>query len=545
MHDNYKIGSKDISILYSESCTKSINNDGKCVWWFGSCKENKIPTSHQLISLIKSNSLSTLPPPWAAIIKGADNEGLWICTDIIGLQHLYYYQDQNRIIISDSSIEIGKTIGNTKIDAIALFELMCRGNPQKGRSILKKIDMVANATTIHISGDITINQYWKYPEPEICGAAESIDVFAKNVRESIRNQYHDDDVQELTAGRDSLMLLSAYLAEGIKIKTWTHGFKNSPDLIGAKERAKIYNVDHQTVALEPLLEIDAEKALEYLMKFISATSGNANALEYWHLPWILERVDGNGSISGMGGEVFRGFYYEWIGKGKIPLFIGKELMLRGKIREHMPFTSKVVRSDLAKIGSAIIRKDVWESLRQEKCIWDSLDRYYLMNRMQYFAGTTFSGVSRWKKVRLPLFSTNVIACLHKIPYESRGWSAGITHSVTEMYFRSIKKTIMTPPSYETKNYRIAKLIGRFKQLEGTFFFANEETLIRKILKTETIKNLLEYKTLKIGPILNKNQYNIMKDRVYSGGRIPIYLGAIITAELIAHELGSDYAGIEI
>jgi len=37
----------------------------------------------------------------------------------------------------------------------------------------------------------------------------------------------------------------------------------------------------------------------------------------------------------------------------------------------------------------------------------------------------------------------------------------------------------------------------------------------------------------------------MKERVYSGGRIPIYWGAIITAELIAHELGSDYAGIEI
>jgi hypothetical protein len=220
-------------------------------------------------------------------------------------------------------------------------------------------------------------------------------------------------------------------------------------------------------------------------------------------------------------------------------------MLRGKIREHMPFTSKVVRSDLAKVGSAIIRKDVWEALNQEECIWESLDRYYLMNRMQYFAGTTFSGVSRWKKVRLPLFSTNVIACLHKIPYESRGWNAGITHSVTEMYLRSINKTIMTPPSYETKSYRIAKLIGRFKQLEGTFFSTNQETLIRKILKTETIKNLLEYKTLKIGPILNKNHYNIMKERVYSGGRIPIYWGAIITAELIAHELGSDYAGIEI
>jgi hypothetical protein len=159
MQDNFLIGSKNISILYSESCVKSIDNIGRCIWWFGSCIKNQCPSPEKFISLIKSNSLMTLPPPWAAIAKGTDNEGIWICTDIIGLQHLYYYQDQNRIIISDSSIEIGKTIGNTKIDAIALFELMCRGNPQKGRSILKKIDMVANATTIHISGDIQSRKY--------------------------------------------------------------------------------------------------------------------------------------------------------------------------------------------------------------------------------------------------------------------------------------------------------------------------------------------------------------------------------------------------
>lgn len=532
-------GRKTVHIIGAEQAILQTDAEARSLWWFGSAPPEGIPLPVAVMAHIHNNTLSSIAPPWACIVKGTEQEGIWLCTDYIGLQHLYIRYEEEGIFTGADCLSIAQQ-RPTHIDPIGAFELMTRGNPQGGRTLFTQVKLVAGGITIKLGESIAISSYWTPPEPEPIASEEIIKKFSNAVCSAITRHYHKDDVQELTAGRDSLMLLSAYLKQGIPIRTWTHGFRSDSDLTGARHRANHFGIPHQTVALEQLCQLDSESILHYCTLFFYASGGMANVMEYWHLPWILEQLQSSGSISGVGGEVFRGFYYEWVGKGKIPRWLGEKALLHGKVREQMPLTHPFVDAKIGRAGSRIIAEDVRNSLKASASYWNGLDMYYLRNRMHFFAGTTFSAVGRWKKVRLPLFDPNVVDCLKSIPIEMRGWSSGITRMATAHLLGNRSLPPHAPDSYETGMYRMTRLMHRLKQLHGTWVHS---PLAELLIKQEKIRSYLDFDSMKTTALYTPAALRTYVGAIFNGAPLSLPLGAILTIEMAAQSLGSAYCGV--
>lgn len=519
------------------------DGQGHHLWWFGSDPPNGTLSPASFKDLLEKNDLRQIPPPWAAIFRDERNAKTWIATDPIGLQHIFIRNSDQATMIGPDAIALASYKPPVHLDPIGAYELMCRGNPQGGRTLFSEVACVAPATLIEIDSEIKSKCYWSPPDPSPIDKSLAVEVFSKAIKEAAVRHWQQDDVQELTAGRDSMLLLATLLSEGIPVRTWTHGFNDSPDLIGARDRASRLHVPHQAISLEPLKTINPEESLLLAREYLRASSGLANILECWHLPWVLKQLNGNTSITGVGGEVFRGFYYEWTGKGIMPRALGQWFLLHGKLRDAMPFTNSIVKKEISAAGNSIIKKDFEYALRPDPFFWHSLDVYYLMHRMHHFAGTTFSATRHWRKVRMPLFDPNVIDCLHLIPIELRRWGSGLSREVTKQLIRNEYLEKTTNYSYEKLSLRANRLRKRLQQLRGTFFRPWLGEAARNIMNLQEITALFNPDDMVTGGLYNPKALKNFIQKIQSGNYVPLILGAILTIELAARETGASFHGV--
>lgn len=532
----------NIHIVRPDLSNYQQDDQGRELWWYGSDPPNGIPTPEVFINTIQQRRMRNIPPPWAAVVKDVGGKGCWICTDPIGLQHLFIRNIGKDIIIGADALEIA-SFAPVHIDPIGSYELIARGNPQGGRTLFSEVKCLSPATLIQIESPLKKVTYWSPPPPRPIDQTMAIDLYANAVTDAVSRHYHEDDAQELTAGRDSMMIIAALISKGIHVRTWTLGRHGDPDMVGAQARASHFDVPHQAVYTELLQNIYPGEAMQLAKTYLKASNGLANILEYWHLPWVLKRVNAKGSITGVGGEVFRGFYYEWTGKGRLPRSLGEWFLLHGKIRREMPFAHPFINKNVSKKGDEIIRQDLRTALKSSNNYWHNLDCYYLMHRMHHFAGTTFSATGRWRTVRMPLFDPSVIDCLQFIPIELRGWSSGLVRGVTKRLLKSKPLENKISDSYETLRYRTIRLLKRSKQLRGLLIGDYRELLGRLILNSKEAGSLLDINEMVTIDLYNIKILKQFIDRVKGGNPIPISLGAVLTIELAARELGSAFRGI--
>ncbi|GAX61229.1 Mu-like prophage FluMu protein gp28 [Candidatus Scalindua japonica] len=535
---------RKIHIVRADLALYQRDEDGRELWWFGSDPPEGIPSPKEVVSAIQERHLRDFPPPWAVILRGKIEEGAWICTDTIGLQHLFLrHIGDDDVVVGADALAVA-SFASVHIDPIGAYELMARGNPQGGRTLFTEVECISPSTLIPLDSNLKKIVYWFPKDPSYTNHRNAVDIYTNAVKKAVVRHWRDCDVQELTAGRDSLLVLSALLSEDIPVRTWTHGCSGDPDMIGAKRRSSQLGVPHQAIFLDRLKDIDPDEGMSLAKKYLRASGGMVNMLQYWHLPWVLDQLDSKGSITGVGGEVFRGFYYEWIGNGKIPISIGKWFLLHGKIREMMPFANPIILTEIAKAGDKVIREELKTFLSQAPFYWHRLDIYYLLHRMHHFAGTTFSAVGRWRTVRMPLFDPSVIDCLSIIPIELRQWSSGLAEEATRQFLKNKPFENESSYSYESLNYRIVKLLKRIKQLRGTYFSGYMENLARLILNSKEVDSLLNIDEMVTGNLYNKKIFNRYVNKIKQDDFIPLLIGSILTIELAAREVGSIYSSID-
>ena len=524
----------NVTICNTDESLYTCDENGVELWWFGSIPTDLVPNPSIFLNSVLKNKLRDFSPPWAAIINNKKINKVWIVTDYLGLFHLFYYKNKNCVIIGANALTIAKKV-SSNIDPIGIYEMIFRGNPQRGHTLFEEIKCLSPAVLIEIGKTIKKDNYWQIPNYTPVKVEDAIKLFIDAVRLSVKKQWNENDVQELTAGRDTMMLLSTYMYLGIPIKTWTHGFHYSKDLIGANDRAKRFNIKHQVIQREQISQLSIDQIFNYAQIFLNASSGMANIFEYWHLAPVLEKVDGKGTITGVGGEVFRGFYYQWAGKGFLPKSVARKLLHHGKIMEMMPIANSILKKDICRQMNSEIENEIDNALNFTNDYWYNLDAYYLKNRMHYFAGTTFSATNHWINVRMPLFDPVVIDCLPLIPTKIKKWGNGLSKIVTENNLNNFNNSNDLKLSNEVFNERLVKLKNRvIHESKGTYF--QNDTIIRKMIQDKNIHNLLEYSDMLTADIYNKQKFIKLINNIDLGSSIPLFIGAIMTAELSARQV---------
>ena len=323
-----EVGNSRLTVLRGDLGRHSRDEAGRELWWFGSEPPGGVPAPGNFVDAARRGALRQFAPPWAAVAYDPAARSAWLCTDALGLRHLYVRQAQGTLIASPCALAAASA-DDVHLDAIGAYELMARGNPQGGRTLFKEVSSLAPATVWQQADEAKQQTYWSPSAAEPVDEPAAVEQFTCALARAAARHWRAGDTQELTAGRDSLLLLAALTRQQIPVQTWTMGLRDDPDMAGAQARARALGVPHQAVFLEPLLEAGPEEAFALARAFLNATGGMADALTYGVLPWVLERVQGAGSISGGGGETFRGFYYEWAGKGRLSSRAGFALCRHG------------------------------------------------------------------------------------------------------------------------------------------------------------------------------------------------------------------------
>jgi hypothetical protein len=521
--------------------THKTDDEGRQIWWFGSAPVDGVPLPGEFLRNLQAKNLRKIGPPWAAIAVGTKDEGTWACTDAIGLQHLFLRNVGKDIIVGPDVFQLA-ACSPVHLDPIGAYELFCRGNPQEGRTLFSEIRLIPPACQIRLDTPYTEYIYWSLPRPSPSDPEHAITTFVDAVIKAVAKNWCPGYVLELTGGRDSMLNLAAYLEAGIRVDTWTHGRKDDFDMVAASVRAKSLGLAHQPIFSEALQELSPSEAGSLAIDFLNASGGQANVLEYWHLRWVLEQLKGTSSISGVGGEVFRGFYYEWTGRGRLPRWLVDLMLLRGKARHSMPFPAAFLDKRFKNIGEEAVHEELRALLEYRNTSYHSLDEYYLSKRMHHFCGTTWSTTGRWHPVRAPLFDPGVIDCLSLVPTELRDRSRLVDEAT--------RRLLRNPPSVSLpklqKTKQIVRLYRKIRNARGAVFGDFQNVTARLVLNSPQAKSALVVDDMRTGSLYNKAFLRRYIAKTMAGKQaISLPLGALLTIELSARAVGNAFKGIDI
>ena len=134
---------------------------------------------------------------------------------------------------------------------------------------------------------------------------------------------HPDAGLQLTGGQDSRLLLSAVPpARRRGLRVVTLGAAGEPDVDIAADLAARYGMRHELLSLTGLEEVHPAEAWSLCLDAARRLDFSADPVAHAVLTWAEARSEPGPRISGLGGEVSRGFYY--LGLAHVRARVGQE-----------------------------------------------------------------------------------------------------------------------------------------------------------------------------------------------------------------------------
>lgn len=257
--------------------------------------------------------LATLLPPFAAAHRAGAGGPMILANDWLGFRQLYWWRGEGAAAVSTSARALS-VLANGKFDAVGLGAQAMIGWQVGDRTLFEHVRALPPATIARLErGNLDLRQYAGVlaqdgPAPPLNEAVE--EMAAILVRwQSNYLRAHPDTVLQLTGGHDSRILLGAIPKEQRHgLRALTLGEETHPDVVIAAKLSRRYGLKHEAHRLDEFVPTPAEAHA------LALTA--ARALEYQASPMALAplllveaHLDQGHRLSGLGGEVARGFYY--------------------------------------------------------------------------------------------------------------------------------------------------------------------------------------------------------------------------------------------
>lgn len=259
--------------------------------------------------------IKDISPPF--IFGFIENDSIQVVSDGLGAELAFIYQDDNYWLCSNKCWPIVKFIGK-KIEIndlawkyyfkIGYFPL--RLSPFKGVSVLDKGRVWSCRNGISHERKINCIQHWLTPlglsKIELLEFARNS--FNESIKELVDRYANNDLICDLSGGRDTRMILSSILHQGIDCVFKTIGHNDSADRKVSKILQKKYalNVKYKSHDLDKL---DEQVLLVKIKKFIQWQDGFGEMKNCKYIA-VGPREDTNRPIlSGLLGGFYRGYGY--------------------------------------------------------------------------------------------------------------------------------------------------------------------------------------------------------------------------------------------
>jgi asparagine synthetase B (glutamine-hydrolysing) len=275
--------------------------------------ETELSTADVPAMIDAGSPLTALLPPFAAAHGEGAGGPVSVANDWLGYRQLFWWRGDGAAAVSTSARALSVLAGGG-LDRGGLGRQALIGWQVGDRTIFEGVRSLPAATIATLAGgSVHLRRYAEPvaqdgPAPQLDEAVEEMaDILVRWQTSYLET--HRDAVLQLTGGHDSRILLGA-IPEKLRagLHTLTLGDPASPDVVIAARLSERHGMRHQVCRLDEAAPTPAEAHV------LSLTA--ARALECLASPMALaplllteRRLEQGHRLSGLGGEVARGFYY--------------------------------------------------------------------------------------------------------------------------------------------------------------------------------------------------------------------------------------------
>lgn len=365
----------------------------------------------------RPQALGRLLPPFAAV-RG-DTKGVTMVADSMGLRQLYHSTPDTTDgpVLSTSAIVAGWAI-SAGFDETAVAVQSQLGWQLGQRTLMAGVQKLAPGVVAHLdeTGVTTTRPPDRTIEP--ISFDDAVRQAAGLLRASLETliDEHPDAVLQLTGGQDSRLLLSAIPpARRRGLRAMTLGVEGDGDVKVAARIATRYGICHEVHGLEGLDDITPDRAWTLSVDAAGRLDGMADPVALAALTVAEAAFEQGVRISGLGGEVARGFYYT--GKVGDRAYTRKdaEQLAAWRMFANESVEPGALSPDFGEWARGAARDSVFDTLVAGGAEWfRATDELYLRHRMQRWAGVTDTAVAYQRIVINPMLDEDFLMLVARL-----------------------------------------------------------------------------------------------------------------------------------
>ena len=349
------------------------------------------------------DSLADLLPPFAAL--DGDDDGVLLVADSMGFRQTYFARNS----LSTSALLLQRSgIDETGLAVQSLLGWQI-GHRTLGQGVSK---LPAGASARLGAEGVSINAPHAASEPALT-LREAVKLAAGVVRSSLESLLDEspDAVLQLTGGLDSRLLLSAIPeARRRGLRAMTLGVEGSGDVEVATRIAERYGLSHHVHPMPALDDLAPEEAWGRVLRAAVDLDALSDPVAHAALSIAEERIDQGVRISGLGGEVARGFYYVGRVHDRSYTFQDARRLAAWRMFANEAVEQGMLEPDFAAWAREVAEQEVYEALRGGGDEWfRATDHLYLRHRMQRWAGITDTAAGGSRTVVNPMLDREFLA----------------------------------------------------------------------------------------------------------------------------------------
>ena len=362
-----------------------------------------------------ADGLTALLPPFAAVHRAGPHAPIVLAADWLGFRHVYWWQGDGVAAVSTSARALAVLAGRGyDPDALGVQSLLGwqLGTATVFRGVVK---LAAGCLAVLQDGRVRVRRY--APERLDTGerppVAQTVSEMAAVLRDwQVRYLAdHPDSVLQLTGGYDSRMLLAAVpgpARRGLAALTLdTHGGRDAA--IAARLSTR-WGLDHHvhwlddrpppTPAQAHRLAVDAAAGLECM----------ASPLALAPLLLAEGELDQGRRLSGLGGEVARGFYYGGEPATATTSAAAVERLARWRLFANEAVTADALEPDFAAAARTAALAALTGVFTGYADRWlSATDEFFLFERTQRWGGAHGTVAATARTFVNPMFDRRFLA----------------------------------------------------------------------------------------------------------------------------------------
>jgi len=383
--------------------------------------------------------ITSLNAPFIVILFDGRDKSLSVVTDRVGIQHIYIAELNHSYILSTSSLALASVI-SVGLNTESLANYFLIGHLSEQKTFFKEIEKLAGATWLSFTdGKVDKRVYW-FPPTEEKSSLKILDIakeFSSKFKKAVSERIgpNNNTSLELTGGMDTRMNLACAAACGKSFHVCTIGQPNSAEVRVAQQLMQIQGFQHYV--LSPAKDIQ-DCFLDDLHLIHTLTDGEADCLNLIASPSYNRQMAKlrEASISGVGGEILRGFYY--ISHKGIPnrakhIRIGRLIAL--KMLPNIGARPEIFSDAFPSNYLGILKRSVGSyflSTTNRPIFW-RLDDFYFRCREQRFAGRSSTFNNFFYRQELPFFANDIIDMSFTIPWRFKKNSRIVAHALAHCH----------------------------------------------------------------------------------------------------------------